>query len=218
MPVQFVIAHKPRLFAALAIVVASALLSGGAAHGQIYGAPYVQPAPLYPYVVQPNQSAYVVPMQQGAYIIQVPAAAPHARRHPARHKHAADVASSSESVAGKKFDHPHKPVDPTLVEDLRKHGRGHIETKVLNTTKIVREKPIVIEKKRYVNDPPIVIERRHVVEDTLPGEQSGGKRATRGASGVRVIRAEAEVTILGPDRMNIRLFRRRGTDANAKAE
>jgi hypothetical protein len=34
----------------------------------------------------------------------------------------------------------------------------------------------------------------------------------------RVIRAEAEVTILGPDRMSIRLFRKHdGSDANAKA-
>jgi hypothetical protein len=32
-----------------------------------------------------------------------------------------------------------------------------------------------------------------------------------------VIRAEAEVTIIGPDRMSIRLFRKRdGSDANAK--
>jgi hypothetical protein len=36
--------------------------------------------------------------------------------------------------------------------------------------------------------------------------------------GVRVIHAEAEVTILGPDRMNIRLYRKRdGLDASAKA-
>ena len=35
----------------------------------------------------------------------------------------------------------------------------------------------------------------------------------------RVIRAEAEVTIIGPDRMSIRLFRKRkGGDANARAE
>ncbi|MDI3468102.1 MAG: hypothetical protein OJF62_000165 [Pseudolabrys sp.] len=36
--------------------------------------------------------------------------------------------------------------------------------------------------------------------------------------GTRVIHAEAEVTILGPDRMNIRLYRKRdGLDASAKA-
>jgi hypothetical protein len=36
----------------------------------------------------------------------------------------------------------------------------------------------------------------------------------------RIIRAEAEVTILGPDRMSIRLFRKggRGADAKASAE
>jgi hypothetical protein len=35
---------------------------------------------------------------------------------------------------------------------------------------------------------------------------------------VRVIHAEAEVTIIGPDRMSIRLFRKRGGNANAKAD
>ena len=53
---------------------------------------------------------------------------------------------------------------------------------------------------------PVVIERHAVVEDDdMP--PSGGKQ--------RVIRAEAEVTIIGPDRMNIRLFRKeRGTYVN----
>jgi hypothetical protein len=75
-----------------------------------------------------------------------------------------------------------------------------------------------------VEDPPRVIVRRHVVEDapaprglaeTAPGDTA---RRPRGDDDkVRVIRAEAEVTILGPDRMSIRLFRKRG-GGNAKAE
>jgi hypothetical protein len=53
---------------------------------------------------------------------------------------------------------------------------------------------------------PLVPERRAVVEDG-EGPPISGK--------ARVIRAEAEVTILGPDRMNIRLFRKeRGSNVS----
>ena len=53
-----------------------------------------------------------------------------------------------------------------------------------------------------------------IVEDadgaTRPGKDDGKKR---------VISADAEITILGPDRMSIRLFRKSGSaKANAKAE
>ena len=45
------------------------------------------------------------------------------------------------------------------------------------------------------------------------------RRRARESGKQRVIRAEAEVTILGPDRMNIRLFRKgRGTSVNAPAD
>jgi len=222
MRVPDVIIHKPRVLATLAIILAAAL-APDAAHAQAYGASYAQPAPLYPYVVQPQQNVYAAPPQQGgAYIIQVPAqqAYPYVRTHKSRHKRMASAPADSEPVAkaAPKFDRPHKRVDPELVDKLRKRGHRHIETKVVNTTRVVREKPIVIERKRYVDDPPIVIERRHVVEDTLPGEQPRGRHAARGDGNVRVIHAEAEVTILGPDRMSIRLFRKHGNDANAKAE
>ena len=43
-------------------------------------------------------------------------------------------------------------------------------------------------------------------------------RPAKGKAEKRVIRAEAEVTILGPDRMSIRLFRKRKGGADAKAE
>lgn len=57
---------------------------------------------------------------------------------------------------------------------------------------------------------PRVIKRRAVVEGTDAPPESGKQR---------VIRAEAEVTILGPDRMNIRLFRKeRGSTVNAPAD
>jgi hypothetical protein len=57
---------------------------------------------------------------------------------------------------------------------------------------------------------PRVIERRAVVEETDVTSESGKQR---------VIRAEAEVTILGPDRMNIRLFRKeRGSTIHVPAD
>ena len=53
---------------------------------------------------------------------------------------------------------------------------------------------------------PVVIETERGIEDT-------GARGENGEQ--RVIRAEAEVTILGPDRMNIRLFRKgRGSNVS----
>lgn len=97
---------------------------------------------------------------------------------------------------------------PVPVEELR---RGHATTrKVVHTTKIVRDKPIVIEHRRVVDDPPRVIERVRV-EDGPPARaaiEPGRARAKPGET--RVIRADAEVTVLGPDRMSIRLIRKGG--------
>ena len=65
-------------------------------------------------------------------------------------------------------------------------GRG-----IINTTRIVREAPVVVED--------------------VDAPRDSGKQ--------RVIRAEAEVTIVGPDRMNIRLFRKgRGRSIDAPAD
>ena len=55
---------------------------------------------------------------------------------------------------------------------------------------------------------PAVIETARVVEDAGAPRENGKQR---------VIRAEAEVTIIGPDRMNIRLFRK-GRGSNVKAD
>ena len=57
---------------------------------------------------------------------------------------------------------------------------------------------------------PVVIETERGIEDT-------GARGEHGTQ--RVSRAEAEVTILGPDRMNIRLFRKgQGSSVKAPAD
>ena len=148
-------------------------------------------------------------------------------------------------------DRPRTRANRELIEELAKR---HGKTTVVNTTKIVRRKPVVIEHQRVVDDPPRVIERRHITEDR-PGRglikqrhevatedvviEPGGSRqkvqhsvvrpsearhsakgktvAARDSGGKRVIRAEAEVTILGPDRMSIRLFRKeKARDANAE--
>ena len=107
---------------------------------------------------------------------------------------------------------------------------GH-SRRVVHTRRIVHEKPIVIETTRVVDDPPRVIERRHYIGESpaagrgkrlaktyktgKPGKpasgapaERGGKHAARGGKKGRVIQADAEVTILGPDRMIIRLFRK----------
>lgn len=88
----------------------------------------------------------------------------------------------------------------------------------------VRFAPAVVETKRYLDDPMHVIERRHAVEDERtrsfheqPATEDIARSPGRDNGKKRVIPAEAEITILGPDNMNIRLFRkRRGSEAKTK--
>jgi hypothetical protein len=99
--------------------------------------------------------------------------------------------------------------DPDLVGELRKRANK----KKIDKTIVVREKPVVREHVRIVDDPPIIV-RREINEDQVGSVPSHAQDVP---SAGRVIRAEAEVTIIGPDRMSIRLFRKRdGSDANAK--
>lgn len=153
-------------------------------------------------------------------------------------------------------ERPRTHANRELIEELVKRHKkraGTVSTEVVNTTRVVREKPVVIEHERVVDDPPRVIERRHITEDApgrglikhrrevgredvviepggAPAEKKRSAKAKRvlreartnepkESAGKRVIRAEAEVTILGPDRMSIRLFRKgqkTGRDANAE--
>ena len=97
------------------------------------------------------------------------------------------------------LDRPRKKADRALIEELRKRA-------VINTRKIVHDAPVV-ETQR-------VVERRHLVED-----RNNKKRAGLDDGKKRVIQADAEITIIGPDRMNIRLFRKgHGSKASARAE
>jgi hypothetical protein len=181
------------------------------AHAQWYSSAPSQP-PLYPYAVQASRP-YAVEVAPNTYVIQRPAVS--------RHRAAAKNRKAPSSGRSK--------TDPALVEELR--NRPKLKRSVIETTHVVREKPVVIETKRYVDDPPRVIERYNIVEDKpAPAKTKRIATAESGEAPVidkrakkdnvkRVINAEAEITILGPDRMSIRLFRKGdGTRAKASAE
>lgn len=187
-----------------------------------------QPAPLYPYVAQPGRP-YAVEVAPNTYVIKRPAQTrgyPYVRCVNGCDGSAPAAPRRSASHVARRVTHN----DPALIEQLRLRHAGQIKRDVINTTRIVREKPVVIEHERVVDDPPRVIERRHYVEDVppaLPRRHTAKvetdvrpQREAKGKAEKRVIRAEAEVTILGPDRMSIRLFRKRagGSDAKAEAE
>lgn len=199
-------------FRIAAVTVLAVLSAPAAASAQWYGSPYQQPAPLYPYAVQPQ--GYVVPYappQAYPQIMQVPQA------------------------YGPRKKWRGKRSEPAPAEES--HKVRYDKKKVVNKTVVVSGEPIIVEKKKYVDDPPRVIERHHFIDDAEPAPARSRKRGLIKAEEDlppppaphehadplppkgRVIHAEAEVTILGPDRMNIRLYRKRsGHDANAKAK
>jgi hypothetical protein len=210
-----------RQIAVLAVIAAGILPVAAAS---------AQPAPLYPYAVQQGQP-YAVQVAPNTYVIQRPA---QTRDYP--YVHCVNCGRSNNvraaAPAAKRFDRPHKPVDRALVEELRARSKHKIKEKDaakenetdVNTTKIVRDAPVVVEHKRYVDDPPRVIERKIIVDEParakckrgLIQDCDSGSRASGDSGKKRVIDADAEVTILGPDRMSIRLFRK-GHGPSAKA-
>jgi hypothetical protein len=204
---------KQNLIGATIMIVAF----GGTAHAQYYA----QPAPLYPYVSQQGQ--YVYPQPQYAPQSYPYVQSSHVRSVP--RQHGEPRASEPDRKVGK--------TDPVLVEQLRKRhkkkdvvlseGKKDIE---IDKKRVVREKPIVRTHIRVVDDPPIVVQReineqgQVLSEQRLPTVQAQvpAQQLPPPPAGGRVIHAEAEVTILGPDRMSIRLYRKNdGRDANAKA-
>ena len=211
--------------AAMLVLAAAGLMPAGA-QAQWYSSVSSQP-PLYPYAVQPNRP-YAVEVAPNTYVIQRPGAV---RQRPYVQDSNGNTPANVRSVPAR--DRARSKVDPALVEELR--NRPKVSRPVINTTQVVRGEPVVIETKRYVDDPPRVIERYTVVDDNKP-TRSRNKRVANVAiedapvvdkpknkdpknkdDVKRVISAEAEITILGPDRMNIRLFRK-GQKANASAE
>lgn len=204
-----------RSLAALAIAAAVSLPLD--AQAQYYGAP-PPGAPLYPYAVDTSRP-YAIEVAPGTYVIRRPSDAQTysqaARAHRVR---AADKRKATRN-------------DRAVIEELQQRhaGKQKIPTEVVNTKKIVHGKPIVIETTRVVDDPPKVIVRKRYVDDTTASIAGGKQKVTiedeakgegpaRADNKKRVIEADAEVTIIGPDRMSIRLFRKRGAQAKASAE
>jgi hypothetical protein len=210
--------NATRLIAIAVLVVGAA----GAANAQSY-----QPEPLYPYVVQRHYyNAYPAP-QYHTY----PAPRTHAVRKTPRARahalHAAPVKRASKVVRAQAEE---------------RHARaGRAERGLIKSRPtIVRGKPRVIVTRRVVDDPPRIIQRHYEVDDHnnvvstdppqpaqvytpqqpaavySPPPRRHGAVDHQGAQlgPARVIHAEAEVTILGPDRMSIRLYRKgKGAEA-----
>lgn len=199
--------HKLAAFLVMGVFVVP-----GSAQAQWYSSYPASPPPLYPYAVQNRQAVntdrtYAIEVAPGTYVIKRPNDT--SARPPAR----ARQATRANSAPPAKLRPPKN--DPALIEELRQ--RGNPKHDVVNTKKIVRKKPIVVETTRYVDLPPRVVERYTVVDDTQPGpgkniavdvppSQANGMVP----GGKRVIEADAEITILGADRMTIQLYRKGG--------
>lgn len=207
------------------------------------------PPPLYPYAVQNGygvQTAqpYAVQVAPNTYVIQRPEPQ---RNYPyvSERKRMAVAAPAPGKFdrPHKPVDHAlvqelrqrvqKKDADQASVEPAKKSAT--------NTTKIIRHAPVVRETRRYVDDPPRVIDQV-TVDDSEEPQNRGLLTQPRGGTqrnidivtpnsappravaapadkSPRVISADAEVTILGPDRMSIRLFRKgQGPRANARAD
>jgi hypothetical protein len=205
------------------ILVLAALLPATAAQAQWYSSVDRKPPPLYPYAAQP-QRPYAVEVAPNTYVIHRPrSGARHAPRH-----HARRVAQAAAPVANKR----HAKAEAALIEDLRQRASKNDarankppeKKPVISSTRIEQEKPIVHETTRYVDDPPRVVERRRYA-DGGPVRSRGKRVGAEPSAGAQVINrnekrtfsAEAEITVLGPDRMSIRLFRK-GVPASSKAE
>ena len=195
-----------------AALLTAALRLAGPAQAQVYtqgslapGQPYAIEVAPGTYMIQRSGSARTYPYVNCGRDC-APAVAP--RSHERRHAQPTEPR------------HARTHNDPGLIEELRRRHARKSDGKAINTVKVVREKPVVVEHRRIVDDPPHVIERVHYddgrparranvqIDEPRPPDQGGVQR---------VIRAEAEVTILGPDRMSIRLFRK-GDGRRAKAE
>jgi hypothetical protein len=171
-------------------------------YAQGYGQPYA-----YPYVVVQPQPYAPQAARPYPYVIHQPQAyAPQPARKKLRRKNAAEARAEPQQEIHRTVS----KTDPALIEELRRKTANKTGKKI-DKVIVVREKPVVVERRRYVDDPVKIVRRHKVVDVNVPAPPRDG-----GDEVGRVIHAEAEVTILGPDRMNIRLYRK-GLDANAKA-
>ncbi len=183
-----------------ALVLATAVLAGVPAQAQYYSS-VPQSQPLDPYARQQRAAQpYAIEVAPGTYVIQRLGEA----QPPLRRERAHRPAQAAKALRSRN--------DPRLIEELRQRAAGKVPA--INATKIVRHKPKVVETTRYVDDPPRVVERYTVVDDAsgdkkvVAEAQALDKAKTGGKSEKRVIQADAEITILGPDRMTIQLYRK----------
>ena len=130
-----------------------------------------------------------------------------------------------------RYDRKHGRIDRRFVEEFRGHHRRHgiyvNNTEIGNTdyvrgnTEYVREQPVVIEHERYVDEPPRIVEQQVVSEEApvrarcnrglfvrCNGEYRAVGQYGGEYGGQRVINADAQITVIGPDRMTIELHRK----------
>ncbi|MGI8527360.1 MAG: hypothetical protein ACR2K5_14530 [Pseudolabrys sp.] len=190
-----------------------------------YGAAY-QPQPLYPYIAAARPRAYVGQPQA------TPRAYPYvgAGRTPRVLRRAVPRTDPAlVEQLRRRGERPRVERDNGTLAVETPRRRKQRDNAVFSRRIVVRERPLVIEHQRVVDDPPIVVRRERVIDETQPPLQQiepqvqspvqprvlhyPTRRAEKTPATPRVIRAEAEITVLGPDRMNIRLFRNRGEGA-----
>ncbi|MGH6728044.1 MAG: hypothetical protein ACREB8_16100, partial [Pseudolabrys sp.] len=146
---------------AVLAMIAAALLPATAARAQLFGSAYSQPAPFYPYAARQEQP-YAVQIEPGAYMIRRPV---HVHvRHRAHCRNCVGRAGVPRHArAAARLDRPHRHANRALIEELRRrhYGKGH----GAETTRVVRETPVVVVHRRVVDDAPRVIVRQDAAED-----------------------------------------------------
>lgn len=192
------------------LVLMFALCASGAAQAQYVG-PYAQPAPLYPYVAQPQYAPQPYPYVQSPNVRHVPS-----EYQPPRAAQPRKVTKTDHALVEELRKGRHKKKEVVVEADKKETvviDKKHVE---IDKKIVVREKPVVRKRIRVVDDPPIIVQRE-INEHGQVVSEGRVPHPTAPVAG-RVIHAEAEVTIIGPDRMSIRLYRKSdGRDANAKA-
>lgn len=214
------------------LAAAAVMLPAAGARGQWYSsnppAPYGSPP--QPYAVEVAPNTYVIHRPETSRArppVRQVEAAPTAEERPRRH---ADRALIEEMVRrhSKRND-----IKVTTVNTTKTVRNKPI---VIEHQRVVDAPPRVIERRHITEDAPgrgLIKQRREVATEDVVVEPGGMPREpkprtvarhkvreaeVKEPSGKRVIRAEAEVTILGPDRMSIRLFRKGRGGKDAKAE
>jgi hypothetical protein len=219
--------HTSKL--AVLAVLAAGLLPAAAAQAQSYNA-----APLEAYAMQPKQPQ---PKQMTPKPHMGPAPSHMHNYHPQAHMHHyPSMRRTGMSMHMRpRCDRMHGRFERRVVEEFRGHRRRHASyvdntgignsEYVRGNTEYVRDEPTVIEHERYVDEPPRVIEQQVITEEApvrarcnrgLFVRCDGGYRGigqyggeySGEYGGQRVINADAQITIIGPDRMSIELHRR----------